>query len=293
MSVLLTSDTYINGVLTTAGATVSLGYIPEYNLVYEGSGTWVSIPNVIPNTVRNARSQPYILAQSGVPVGIANNGTVATNGQITLGTALPRTYSDGIWLYLPAGAVSGGAAGLYWCVMSSPTVGQVYTKFADTSQIFLPYIPTGVLVNAVGSNTAYTQITATDIVLANITLPGGSLGNNGSVSIISSGHMATAAAGSKYVKTYYAAGQFWLTQNTATSGNYKFSLFAGFMNCGATNSQVETSADYSWGSNAVSGTLLKFNVDSTVDQLLKIVANIPNATESIIYETISIEVLPS
>jgi hypothetical protein len=53
MSVLLTSDTYINGVLTTSGTTVSLGYIPEYNLVYEGSGTWVSIPNVVPNTVAN------------------------------------------------------------------------------------------------------------------------------------------------------------------------------------------------------------------------------------------------
>jgi peptidoglycan/xylan/chitin deacetylase (PgdA/CDA1 family) len=45
MSVLLTSATYINGVLTPAGTTVSLGYIPEYNLVYGGSGTWVSIPN--------------------------------------------------------------------------------------------------------------------------------------------------------------------------------------------------------------------------------------------------------
>jgi hypothetical protein len=46
MSVLLTSATYINGVLTAAGTTVSLGYIPEYNLVYEGSGTWVIIPKV-------------------------------------------------------------------------------------------------------------------------------------------------------------------------------------------------------------------------------------------------------
>jgi hypothetical protein len=248
---------------------------------------------LLPNGKEFLNAYPYILAQSGVPVGIANNGTVATNGQITLGTALPRIYSGGIWLYLPAGAVSGGAAGLYWCVMSSVTVGQVYTNFADTSQVFVPYIPTGTLVNAVGSNAAYTQITNTDIVLANVTLPAGSLGNSGAVSIISSGHMATAAAGNKYVKAYYAAANFWLNQVTATSGNYKFSLFAGFMNCGITNSQVETSADYSWGSGAVSGTLVKFNVDSTVDQPLKLTANIPNATESIIYETISIEVLPS
>jgi hypothetical protein len=53
MSVLLTSATYINGVLTASGTTVSLGYIPEYNLVYEGSATWVSIPSVVPNTEQN------------------------------------------------------------------------------------------------------------------------------------------------------------------------------------------------------------------------------------------------
>jgi hypothetical protein len=235
----------------------------------------------------------YILAQSGVPVGIAPNATVATNGQITLGTALPRIYSGGIWLRLPAGAVVGGPAGLYWCVMSSTTVGQVYTNFADTSQGFVPYIPTSTLVNAVGSNAAYTQTTATDIVLASVTLPGNSLGNNGAVSIISSGQVATAAAGNKLVKTLYSSSQFWLNQVTATSGNYKFSFFAGFMNCSATNSQIETSADYTWGNGAPSGTLPKFAIDSTVDQLLKLVANIPNATESIIYETISIEVLPS
>jgi hypothetical protein len=248
---------------------------------------------LLPNGKEFLNAYPYILAQSGTPVGIANNGTVATNGQITLGTALPRIYSSGIWLYLPAGAVSGGAAGLYWCVMSSTTFGQVYTNFADTSQTFIPYIPTGTLVNAVGSNAAYTQITGADIVLANVTLPGGSLGNNGAVSVIASGHMATAAAGNKYVKTFYSSIPFWLNQVTGTSGNYKFSLFAGFMNCGITNSQVETSSDYSWGNGSLTGTLTKFTIDSTVDQLLKLVANIPNATESIIYETISIEVLPS
>jgi hypothetical protein len=241
----------------------------------------------------NSSGVPYILAQSGVAVGLVPNGTVATNGQITLGTALPRVYSGGIWLRLPAGAVSGGAAGLYWCVMSSTTVGQVYTNFADTSQSFVPYTPTGTLVNAVGSNAAYTQTTATDIVLASVTLPAGSLGNNGVVSIISSGNMATAAAGNKYVKTVYSSSIFWLNQVTATSGNYKFSFFAGFMNCGATNSQIATSTDYSWGNGSVSGLLTKFANDSTLDQLLKLVANIPNATESIIYETISIEVLPS
>jgi hypothetical protein len=241
----------------------------------------------------NTYKKPYILAQSGVPVGIPASGTVATNGQITLGAALVRSYSSGIWFYLPAGTIAGGAAGLYWCVMSSNTVGQVYTKFADTSQGFFPYIPTGTLVNAVGSNAAYTQTISVDIILVSIALPGNSLGNNGAIYITASGHMTPTTTGSKYLKTYYSASQYWSNQITASSGNYKFSFFAGFMNCSNTNSQIETSADYSWGNGAVGGTLVKFNVDSTVDQPLKFAANTPNATESIIYESLSIEVLPS
>jgi hypothetical protein len=123
---------------------------------------------------------PYILAQSAVPVCLAPNGTVATNGTVTLGTALPTTYSGGIWLRLPAGAVSGGSAGLYYTVMSSTTVGQVYTEFVDPANPFTPYIPS-TLVAATGSNVAYTQTTATEITLVNVTLPGGAMGANGSV----------------------------------------------------------------------------------------------------------------
>jgi lysophospholipase L1-like esterase len=68
MSVLLTSDTYINGVLTTSGTTVSLGYIPEYNLVYEGSGTWVSIPNVVPDSAHNESVWQLASAASYTPI---------------------------------------------------------------------------------------------------------------------------------------------------------------------------------------------------------------------------------
>ena len=108
---------------------------------------------------------------NAIPVIIPNSSTVATNGAITL-TALPDTYALGAWVYLPAGAIVGGAAGFYWTIFSSTTAGIVKTNYVDPSATeFLPYVPTGTLTTAVGSNSAYVTPTASDIALINITLP--------------------------------------------------------------------------------------------------------------------------
>lgn len=62
-----------------------------------------------------------------VPVAIAPTGSVAANGALTLGTALLATYSGGLYLWLPAGAAfAGSAAGFYFAVMSSTTLGTIY-----------------------------------------------------------------------------------------------------------------------------------------------------------------------
>ena len=87
---------------------------------------------------------PIILAQSAVPLGLLPSGTVAADGTITLATALPTTYSGGMWGRLPAGAVVGGAAGLYWIVFSSTAVGAVKTSFADPAAPFGGWKQSGV-----------------------------------------------------------------------------------------------------------------------------------------------------
>ena len=108
---------------------------------------------------------------NAIPVIIPNSSTVGTNGAITL-TALQDTYALGAWVYLPAGAIVGGAAGFYWTVFSSTTEGIVKTNYVDPSATeFLPYVPTGTLTTAVGSNSAYVTPTASDVALINITLP--------------------------------------------------------------------------------------------------------------------------
>lgn len=110
-----------------------------------------------------------------IPVIIPNSSTVATNGAITV-TALLDTYSDGAWVYLPAGAIVDGLAGLYWTIFSSTTAGIVKTNYVNPATTeFVPYVPTGTLVTAVGSNSAYVTPTAVDVPLVNITLPANSV----------------------------------------------------------------------------------------------------------------------
>lgn len=130
-----------------------------------------------------------------VPVGLPVSGsTIGANGTLTLASALPLTFADGplgIWMFFPAGAVVGGPAGFYWTVMTSATVGQVYTNYVDpTLQTTWPAEPTGGLTLAVGSGAAFTQSTS-NLRCGQFVLPGGTLLKGDvlrwSISVVSSG----------------------------------------------------------------------------------------------------------
>ena len=117
------------------------------------------------------------LAQSAVPVGIAPTGTMAANGALTCGTALNLTYSS-IWLYFPAGAVyAGSAAGAYYTVMSSTTLGTVYDNVLGTATPYVPAAPVAIVAAGPG---AYTGITA-ETTLVTVPVPGNLMGINGAL----------------------------------------------------------------------------------------------------------------
>ncbi len=59
------------------------------------------------------------------PSAVAPTGSVTASGSgVTLGTALPLTFNNGIWLYI--NATSGLTAGWYFAIMSSTTQGVLY-----------------------------------------------------------------------------------------------------------------------------------------------------------------------
>lgn len=104
---------------------------------------------------------------------------------VLVGNSLPANCA-GVWVYLPAGAAfSGAAAGFYWAYATSTATANGILQVTTTYQATMgtPSIPTGALTNAVGSGVNFTQTTSSGVQLASLSLPGGSMGANGSLRI--------------------------------------------------------------------------------------------------------------
>lgn len=211
-----------------------------------------------------------------VPVIIPNSSTVATNGGITV-TALPTTYSGGAWVYLPAGAVVDGSAGYYWTVFSSTTAGSVKTNYIDPTADFLPYIPTGTLTTAVGSNASYTTPAATDINMLNIALPANYLRDNSPVRMFSRIVVRNSADDKivKHILDTAAVGNLVMgsqTYTTSVGGSLSTAMFSR-----SSNRQVTGSFGDSTTSTTTYGT-----IDTTVASNLLVTGQLEVATSDYI-----------
>lgn len=232
----------------------------------------------------------YVIAQTAVPVILAPNGTVATNGTITLGTALPTIYAKA-WVYLPAGAVVAGLAGLYYATFSSTTVGVITTTYTSTASAFTPYIPTGTAV-ATGSNAAYTQTTAADITLANITVPGGMMGANGALRIWMQ-DARNGTANSKISKSILGGGinsiQF---LSSASASTVSVGDVHVLRNRGVANAQTVFTPGWAGGGGTSSAVGAYYAIDTSTDKALTFTGQLAVATDYIVLEGFTVEVLP-
>lgn len=136
---------------------------------------------------QNAVGSQQQFVTSGTAVLLPPSGTIAPNGTTTLASALPETYDMGLWVYLPAGAITsvgGGVEGLYWAVASTTSILQFKNNFVDPSAAeFVPRPPDTVGTNATGSDSAYTSIASTNLLMANVTIPADSMGLNGRIDV--------------------------------------------------------------------------------------------------------------
>lgn len=223
-----------------------------------------------------------VLAQQGIPCIIVPNGTVATSGAITVGTALPLIYPRA-WVYLPAAAVVGGLAGWYYTVFSSTTLGQVYTNYQAAMD--KPFVP-ATLVAAVGSNSAYTTVISTDVVMGAAIIPANLLGAFGSVDVTAF-LSYNSTAGAKVGKVRFGAGTVVSSSATTTTG---LTIRKRVQNR-ATNSQVIQASLETGVTVSVAPTLLA--IDTTADVQVDVVGQVAVATDYIILESLSVEVLPT
>lgn len=244
-------------------------------MIVDGNGVpiqWVdgnNTPYNPPNYYRTGL-MPQVLAQGAVPMGIANSGTIATNGTVTLGTALNTTYSGGIWLYFPSTAFASGSAGFYWTVMSSTTVGVVYTSQTSNTPV-------------TGSNSAYTGDTTARTAVT-VTVPGGAMGPNGSLRL-SAGCQTNNSAGTKTVAALFGASQIIGTTGTT---NVAFSINGITTN--RNNQALQRTSVYSQLTPTSQGAYTA--IDTTTSQSITIRITIAVATDVIVLENWIVEIIP-
>ena len=227
---------------------------------------------------------PAIIAQSNVPSCIAPSGTMGANGAVTLGTALTGTYSSGIYLLFPAGAVfSGSALGFYWTVMSSTTVGTVF----NNPMGLIPTIPaTPVPVVDAGPGAFTGSIVAATAFSA--TVPGGILGANGQL-VLNVEFMYNLVAGNKTISKQFGGAALASSVRTTSGGHDGFT--DRVKNAGRQDRQffLSTSESATTGSGAIS----PFSIDTSQDQsfLVRIVTD--TATNWIGVNSVSVMALPA
>ena len=242
-----------------------------------------------PNALSTSGTTIYPLltfVNMNVPVILAPNGTIATNGTVTLGTALPVVYA-GAWVWFPAGAVVGGLAGLYWVAFSSTTVGVVNTNYLSVltpSQAVIP-VAAGA---AVGSNSAYTQTTAADVALVSYTVPGGTLGSNGQ---LRSAHEVSVfnSAGTKTYNVKFGG------TTIATTGVTTVAQITGaarIRNRGSQAVQVFPNSATGGAQGTSTALVVQAAIDTTAAQPLVYSANLAVATDYVVIEGLTIELFP-
>jgi hypothetical protein len=153
-------------------------------------------------TITGVSGVPVKLSQWSTPVFIAPTGTMGNNGAVTLGTAMDRTYSEGMWMYFPAGAVAAGvpaSATFLWTVCSTTTACTVYNSTFDGLSVPSDGVTTAYVTTGPG---AYAGVTAATVAIT-VTVPANTLGATGAM-FADWGVNHNGAAGNKTFEVLYS-----------------------------------------------------------------------------------------
>lgn len=223
------------------------------------------------------------IAASAIPFIIAPTGTMANNGAITLGTALPTTYANA-YVFLPASAISAGsAAAWYFAQFSSATLGTVFNNTYVSGTPAIP-APVGFVTTGPG---AYTGIITLQNAVA-INIPGNSMGPNGTIRY----SFTMTVPNNANSKTVIAAYSSFAPSNTVTTTTATASVVRSFSNRGVTNSQVNDGGQGLLGPGLGGGPPQFAAIDSTQTQVFLLEAQLAVATDYIVLEKFLIEVIP-
>ena len=232
------------------------------------------------------RGFPIVLVQTALPMILPSSGTMGANGSLTGLTTLPYpAFPQPCFMYFPAGTVySGSLAGLYFANILTATTATVYSNQYSSGTPAIPVSPTPVVDAGPG---AYTQTTAADITLLSATLPGGLMGPNGALRCYQIRGMSN-NANNKIHRTKVSVTDMLggLTTTTAAEDIDWRMLH----NRGDAAKQVCNSNWSSFGTNTFPP--LYSYINTAVDQPILATGNLAVATDFIVLESFTLEVLP-
>lgn len=227
----------------------------------------------------------YTIVTSGIPFIKASSGTMGNNGAVSAMTALPRTFSSGAYLYLPADAiVAGSTAGWYWFVASSTTAGTVYNS-TYTSGVPQPGTTTAFATTGPGAFTGTTGA----ITAVSVTIPANMMGRTGRTNA-EFAYSFNNTAGAKTNAVVFG-GSNCFTVNSTTQGS--LTGRCSVTNRGLTNRQVNEGS-YMAASGGVFGNVSssEYTVTTTSDVTVAFNFNVAVATDHSILETYLVRVTP-
>jgi hypothetical protein len=217
-----------------------------------------------------------VLLQSGLPIGIGSSGSVGANGALTLTTALSRTYPN-VYLFFPVGAVySSSPAGFYFCQMTSTTLGTIFNNLYANGAPVVPAVSNPVIGAGPG---AYTQVTTVQSPIV-FTVPGGTIGNNGSLDYLFTANQVNNGNNKTYALPW--PGGSILSATVAAQATVVFYRY--IINQNAQNSQVTGPTGLQSLGVAVAATQT-FSADTSVGALTGLNLTLSAATDWIIIDS--------
>lgn len=222
------------------------------------------------------------LFATAIPMVLPSSGSIGDNGALTGLTALPVQFAS-CYMYFPASAISAGsAAGLYYVVMSSTTAGTIYNNTYTSGLPTIPASPTAFVTTGPG---AYTQTTASDIMLLSFTVQGGLMGINGALRSVSAWGV-TNNANAKTAKEKYGGTATFSFSLASTAANQHFGVVR---NVGVSTTQSIHSAASAGGIGISSVGYSQVSVASASDQAFSLTAQLATATDYMLSGGLTVE----
>lgn len=239
----------------------------------------------VPNPLGTVSQNKF--AQTAIPFVIASSGSMANNGAISGLAALPATYSNGCYLYLPVNSISASlpaSAGWYFAIMSSATAGTVYNNNYASGQPVLWTAATATAFVTTGPG-AFTGV-STAVTGPNWSLPANTLGPNG-VLEIAAVYGCAGSVNSKTVGVSFGAAAIY-SQTTTTAANVAALALLTCQNQGKTNAQVSNQT----GAVGFSATGQTYSTQDTTTNLTLAMTGTKVAAENLIFDSFSVTVTP-